>query len=198
MNKHGTSRMNNPQGFQGDIDFWGKGMVEMEVSIAMGVPQNGWFVTRNPIKMDDLGVPLFWETSIWQSWETPLDQVVQRPSRHILPKKNQRRIVPRLPQKGNRRQENQDVIGWVRGESGCRWWYPNHSTSVEIRKVGINDVVLCEKNRGISENFMLQHHIPCFLNGMKCGLNHVNPSFADSCRCEEEAEEDEHVFPQWD
>ena len=39
-------------------------MVEMEVSIAMGVPQNGWFVTRNPIKMDDLGVPLFWETSI--------------------------------------------------------------------------------------------------------------------------------------
>ena len=111
-------------------------------------------------------------------------------------KKNQRRIVPRLPQKGNRRQENQDVIGWVRGESGCRWWYPNHSTSVEIRKVGINDVVLCEKNRGISENFMLQHHIPCFLNGMKCGLNHVNPSFADSCRCEEEAEEDEHVFPQ--
>ena len=29
----------------------------------IGVPQNGWFIMDNPIKMDDLGVSLFRETS---------------------------------------------------------------------------------------------------------------------------------------
>ena len=30
----------------------------------IGIPQNGWGIMENPIKMDDLGIPLFLETPI--------------------------------------------------------------------------------------------------------------------------------------
>ena len=47
-----------------DIQTASRNSWTIRVFPKIGVPQNGWFIMKNPIKMDDSEVPLFSETSI--------------------------------------------------------------------------------------------------------------------------------------
>ena len=60
---HEVLRIGRPNTTNPDSDFH----VSVWVFPKVGVTQNGWFIMENPIKMDDLGVPLFSETSVWKT-----------------------------------------------------------------------------------------------------------------------------------
>ena len=51
----------------------------MGVEPKIGVPQNGWCIMENPIKIDDLGAPLFLETPMPYTYNKIQIKNIHRP-----------------------------------------------------------------------------------------------------------------------
>ena len=74
LNKHPTRTFSVWTSCKVDCHIW--------VFPKIGVPQNGWFIMEKHIKMDNLGVPLFSETSIYSS-NDPAARLVGPPKKPL-------------------------------------------------------------------------------------------------------------------
>ena len=81
----------------------------------IGIPQNGWFIMEKPIKMDDLGVPLFLETPIYQQLIVPS---VKGPTKNpTTPSSNQTNFQANWRSRLRNRRHPPDMVApWKDGE----------------------------------------------------------------------------------